>query len=101
MTDQELEELWAEFGDVPMDPETEKIEEDWNGFPAGTDREEIWHWFEERSPFIRFRHAFMQIQTAKQRRDYGVHQTSARALLYLFRPGHRSNLPRFFRFPGP
>ena len=45
MTDQELEELWDEFGDVPMDPETEKIEEDWNGFPAGTDREEIWHWF--------------------------------------------------------
>ena len=24
MTDQELEELWNEFGDVPMDPETEK-----------------------------------------------------------------------------
>lgn len=24
MTDQELEELWDEFGDVPMDPETEK-----------------------------------------------------------------------------
>ena len=47
MTDQELEELWAEFGDVPMDPETEKIKEDWNGFPAGTDREEIWHWFDE------------------------------------------------------
>lgn len=47
MTDQELEELWAEFGDVPMDPETEKIEEDWNGFPAGTDREEIWHRFDE------------------------------------------------------
>lgn len=47
MTDQELEELWAEFGDAPMDPETEKIEEDWNGFLAGTDREEIWHWFDE------------------------------------------------------
>lgn len=40
-------ELWNEFADVPMDPETECIEESWNGFHAGTNREEIWHWFEE------------------------------------------------------
>ena len=40
-------ELWIEFGDIPMDPETECIEVDWHGFPAGTNREEIWHWFEE------------------------------------------------------
>lgn len=39
--------LWNEFGDVPMNPDTECIEEDWNGFIAGTHREEIWHWFEE------------------------------------------------------
>lgn len=39
--------LWAEFGDVPMNPETECIEEEWYGFEAGTHREEIWHWFEE------------------------------------------------------
>lgn len=38
---------WLEFGDVPMDPETECIESEWNGFPAGTFREEIWHWFED------------------------------------------------------
>lgn len=38
---------WNEFGDVPMNPETECIESEWNGFPAGTHREEIWHWFEE------------------------------------------------------
>nr|DAZ80638.1 MAG TPA: hypothetical protein [Caudoviricetes sp.] len=42
-----VEALWEEFGDVPMNPETECIEEPWNGFPAGTNREEIWHWFEE------------------------------------------------------
>ena len=30
-----------------MNPETECIEEEWNGFPTGTHREEIWHWFEE------------------------------------------------------
>ena len=39
--------LWTEFGDIPMDPETECIEQSWHGFPAGTHREEIWHWFEE------------------------------------------------------
>lgn len=44
---EEIKELWEEFGAVPMDPETECIEEDWNGFPAGTFREDIWHWFEE------------------------------------------------------
>lgn len=42
-----VKELWKEFGDVPMNPETECIEEDWNGFQAGTFREDIWHWFEE------------------------------------------------------
>lgn len=39
--------LWDEFGTVPMDPETECIEREWNGFPAGTFREDIWYWFEE------------------------------------------------------
>lgn len=38
--------LWGEFGDIPMNPETECIEIEWHGFPAGTHREEIWHWFE-------------------------------------------------------
>ena len=41
------EELWGEFGDVPMNPETECIDSDWRGFPTGTHREDIWHWFEE------------------------------------------------------
>lgn len=39
--------LWQEFGDVPMDPVTECIEEAWGSFPAGTHREEVWHWFED------------------------------------------------------
>lgn len=46
--DAELEELWGEFGDIPMNPETECIEEPFLGFPAGTNREEIWHWFDDR-----------------------------------------------------
>lgn len=39
--------LWLAFGEVPMNPETECIETEWNGFLAGTHREEIWHWFED------------------------------------------------------
>ncbi len=43
-----LEELWSRFEDVPMDPETECIEEEFANFPAGTNREEIWKWFDGR-----------------------------------------------------
>lgn len=42
-----IEELWSEFGEVTMNPETELIESEWNDFPAGTHREDIWHWFED------------------------------------------------------
>jgi len=40
------EHLWKIFEDVPMNPETEEIEVEFLGFPAGTHREEIWHWFD-------------------------------------------------------
>lgn len=46
--DTELERLWGEFADVPMNPETEEMEEPFLHFPAGTNREEIWRWFDER-----------------------------------------------------
>lgn len=46
--DEYLEELWAELEDVPMDPETERIEQEFFGWPTGTKREEIWHWFDKR-----------------------------------------------------
>lgn len=46
--DAELERFWDEFSDVPMDPETECMEERFLDFPAGTNREDIWHWFDER-----------------------------------------------------
>ena len=48
LDDRELETLWCIFGDIPMDPVTEQIEDSFIGFPAGTHREEIWHWFDER-----------------------------------------------------
>ena len=46
--DAELERLWDEFADVPMNPETEEMEEPFLHFSAGTNREAIWHWFDER-----------------------------------------------------
>ena len=46
--DRVLEMMWNDLEDVPMNPETECIEEDYYCFPAGTNREEIWHWFDER-----------------------------------------------------
>jgi len=43
--------IWQELGDVPVNEDGE-IEEDWNTgigkfFFEGTDREDIWHWFED------------------------------------------------------
>ena len=40
-------ELWCRLENVPIDPDTEEIEEDWNCFLKGTFREDICHWFEE------------------------------------------------------
>lgn len=44
--DDMLEELWAQFGEAPMNPETECIEAPFLGWGPGTNREEIWHWFD-------------------------------------------------------
>lgn len=46
--DEELEDLWDQFSDVPMNPDTEKIEGNFLHFQYGTEREDIWHWFDER-----------------------------------------------------
>lgn len=42
-----FDELWARFGDVPVNDDG-KIEEPFLYFKAGTDREEIWSWFEKK-----------------------------------------------------
>lgn len=42
-----IKNLWMDFGDVLMNPDTECIEEEWNEFAAGTHREKIWTWFEK------------------------------------------------------
>lgn len=41
-----LENAWKTLEDVPMNPETECIEEKWFHFPNGTNREDIWYWFD-------------------------------------------------------
>ncbi len=46
--DEILEELWTQFGDVPMNPKTECIEAPFLSWGPGTSREEIWHWFDRR-----------------------------------------------------
>lgn len=42
-----VEDLWIDFGEVPMNLETDEIEESWRHFLPGTHREEIWNWFEK------------------------------------------------------
>ena len=46
----DLENLWSMFGDIPMDPETERMEGPFLGFESGTAREDIWHWFDHLYP---------------------------------------------------
>ena len=46
---EELEKLWNEFEDVPIDKD-ECIDEDFHDWCKGTDRYEIWHWFDDRLP---------------------------------------------------
>ena len=40
-------ELWESFGSIPIDDDG-FIQEQFLDFPIATQREDIWHWFEER-----------------------------------------------------
>lgn len=44
-----LKQLWDDFSDTPVN-DNDDTEAAFMCFPAGTDRFEIWHWFEERCP---------------------------------------------------
>jgi len=44
--DEALEKLWNAFGDIPVDDE-DHIEEDFLHFECGTDRFDVWHWFDD------------------------------------------------------
>ena len=44
---EDAHELWSKLGDIPINQD-EETEECFLHFEAGTDREDIWHWFEDR-----------------------------------------------------
>lgn len=46
---EELQKLWGELGDIPVN-NNDEIEEDFLDFPAGTDKLEVWDWFDEQCP---------------------------------------------------
>lgn len=43
----QLETLWEMFGDIPIN-DNDQIEKEFLGFKKGTNRFEIWKWFDER-----------------------------------------------------
>lgn len=49
MTLEELKQLWAKLGEIPIN-EDEEIEKDFLHFEKGTDRLEVWRWFDEELP---------------------------------------------------
>ena len=46
---EELRKLWDEFSEVPVNNDDE-IECDFLGFKAGTNRFDVWHWFDAMCP---------------------------------------------------
>lgn len=49
--DAEIERMWDEFANIAFDEDEDGrlvLSEPWLCFPAGTEREEIWHWFDQR-----------------------------------------------------
>ena len=49
MTPEKLKEWWDEFSEMPVDND-DRIERAFHIFEKGTDRMEIWRWFDERCP---------------------------------------------------
>jgi len=47
LSDRLIEDLWMIFADCEYDSETETTLENFMDFPAGTWREDIWHWFDK------------------------------------------------------
>ena len=44
-----MEMFWDEFGDIPIDDNDETLES-YLWWPVGTNRFDIWHWFDEKYP---------------------------------------------------
>lgn len=52
LTDEEydntLDIMWEELGDIPVNEEGTKIEQDFYIWKKGTEKEDVWHWFDVR-----------------------------------------------------
>lgn len=46
---EKLERFWDEFGDIPID-DNDEILESYLWWPVGTNRFDIWQWFDEKYP---------------------------------------------------
>ena len=46
--DNTLDIMWEKFGDIPVDENGITIEQDFYIWKKGTEKEEIWHWFDVR-----------------------------------------------------
>ena len=44
----ELDILWEQLGEIPVDVD-DKIEQQFLNFEIGTDKFDIWHWFEDQN----------------------------------------------------
>lgn len=49
MSIDELKKLWKEFSEIPVN-DNDETERGFRDFPAGTDRFEIWTWFDDLCP---------------------------------------------------
>ena len=49
MTFEDVKKLWDEFSEIPVDND-DCIERPFLHFEAGTDRFDVWSWFDERCP---------------------------------------------------
>ena len=72
--DDELAALWNQLGDIPMNPDTERIERPFLEFKAGTHREEIWKWFDQRfsKGVVYLMYGEVEDYIAESKRLYGI-----------------------------
>lgn len=67
MIQKELEDLWKQFWDTPIN-EDEEIEEDFHIWSKGTDRMQIWDWFDEKYP--EWLAVLMNVYVFKPQKDF-------------------------------
>lgn len=46
-TQEEVRSLWNELSDVPVDPESERLDESFFLFDKGTPKLDVWAWFDD------------------------------------------------------